>query len=163
VVVDSVVVGRIKDVQPATGYIESGEAPTADKPSSSLTDFDDSEADWRNLQVTVEVEEVLRGAETSTVVIDWPITGSTEIGDDWEAVARGLRDLGPILLSSTGLPSSREYAGLTRVALDRPYSVAQVDPSGTLNLPFADGADGPSSRRFLDEVDTLDEVRSALK
>jgi hypothetical protein len=160
--VDSVVVGRVVKVDAGVGFLEGDGGPSAGGASKTLTAFDDPDASWRTMTVTVSVATYLSGDGPSDLILDWPLRGDTADGEDWTAVARGLKGLGQILLLSDGLPESPGYTGLSRLAVDLPYSIATVDDTGKIDFVFADGSNGPTSNDFVGVLDTVGEVHEAL-
>lgn len=160
---DSVVRGRIVDVEAHAGFIESGMASTAGRPGASFTEYDDPAAHWRAVRVTVQVGETLAGPHTSDLEIYLSMIGHAEHEDEVQAMEQTLQDLGQIVVVTRRNPSGPEYLGLDRALVDRTFGLLTVDGSGRLDLPFADQEEGSSTQTFLEGVDTLEELRAEIR
>lgn len=158
---DSAVVGTVTSATARAGYDESGRPGTAGHAGARVTSFDDPLADWRTLNVTVDVEETLAGQKSSQLVFSWPLMGNSLNGEDQAAVERTLKGLGRIVVLSTARPAGPEYLGISREVPDRPYGIVAVAADGSLSLPLAGGdtAPQPQAATFLGSVDTLAELR----
>jgi hypothetical protein len=161
-VTDSVVRGTVVTVEEDRGFVEIGPA-TRGRPGAVATDYDDPTAWWRTLRVTVQVEEVIAGPQSRRLTFYLPLMGSAADGEDGAAVARGLHDLGEIVLFSRPNPAGPEYLGLTRKLPNEPLSLATVGDVGELDFPFADEEDGPSAEEFMAGLDTLEELRAQAR
>lgn len=160
---DSAVAGRVTEVSHGRGFDETGQAPTQGRPGARIVGFGDPAADWRTLQVTVRVDQVLAGPASREIVLDWPVMGSSDDGEDAAAAARALRGLGRVVVLSQAVPSAAEYLGLRRQIPDRPYGLGLVAHDGALSFPFIDPRDGGSidGPTFMAGVDTLAELQAA--
>lgn len=164
--VDHVVVGTITDVIPALGVIETGEPPTQGRTYAKITDFDDPASDWRVIDVEVSVKEVIAGSPESaddagTLTFQWSLRGNARTGEKWSDVAQGLKELGLILLLTRDRPDEPQFI-MSRVASDPVFEIAQVDDAQKLSFVFAD-ADTAPANEFTRGIDTLDEVRAAVR
>lgn len=160
---DSLVVGVVAAVANGSGFDESGRPPSASSPSARVVRFDDPDADWRTLKVTLRVDEVLAGPAARQLELDWPVMGNASQGEDATAIARGLKGLGTLAVLSLATPAGPEYLGLRRQVPDRQYGIALVGKDGALSFPFINGTEGAAvdARTYMGGVDTLPELRSA--
>jgi hypothetical protein len=157
---DSVVRGRIVDVEAHAGFIESGRAPTAGRPGASSTAYDDPAAHWRAVRVTIAVAETLAGSRTEQIEVYLSMIGHAERAGEVQAMEQTLEDLGEVVVITQRHPNAPEYLGLRRSLVDTSFGILTVDGSGRLGLPFADQEEGTDSAAFLEGVDTLDELRA---
>lgn len=161
-VTDSVVRGRAVDIVEDGAFVETGVAATEGRPGAKPTDYDDPSADWRTLEVSVDVSEVLAGAQTSRLTFTLPLLGSSASGQDGTAVARALFDLGELVVFSRQNPGGPEYVGIARQLPDPPFGLAQVDERDNISFPLAGQQGGKTSTQFSAGVNTLSDLRAEV-
>lgn len=160
---DSVVRGRIVDVEAHAGFIESGSGSTAGRPGASFTAYDDPAAHWRAVRVKVEVAETLAGSPAADLEVYLSMLGHAERDNEVQTMEQTLKDLGEIIVITRRNPSGPEFLGIKRDLVDKSFGLLTVDESGKLALPFADQDEGPGPETFMEGVDTLDELRAELR
>jgi hypothetical protein len=147
---DSVVVGRVSAYERDRGFVELGQPGTAGRAGARATEFDDPDADWRTMKLTIAVDEVISGPRSGqTFLLYFPMLGSTASGEDPDVVGKALQDLGRIIVFSDSYPNSPEFLGINRALPDKLYGVATVNEDGHITFPFADAAEGCCRSRRL--------------
>lgn len=130
---DLVVVGRVVDVQPGSGYVVAGD----DAPSGTPTAFDDPAARWRTVHLRVQVESSLGGVpsqESVVVGLRYP-ADPDELGL-WE---QGLVSLGRTVFFLRESAVFADEPGVLGVLEDGAL-LAPVDETGALSLPMIDAS-----------------------
>ena len=159
-VTDSVVFGWVTDVARDRGFVE-GNPGTAGRPGAVATAYDDPDADWRTVRITVAVDEVLAGPLVRPFTVDVGLLGNVSTGENDSDVECALAGLGAVVVFSKALPDPPEFLGIPRHLPDEPFGVAAVASTGALHFPFATGGPGRTSDAFLGDLDTLEELRRA--
>lgn len=156
---EAVVVGRVVDVVPGTGFIETGNVASDESPlGPTLTAFDSPLAHWRTLQLTFRVERGIVGANPGDIVLDWAIMGSVASGEKADTIGSELRNLGQVVLFLDR--SSASMAAPSGVKLiDRIYGIAQVKGNGALSFPFLDK---DTAAKFMAGVGTVDALAAEV-
>jgi hypothetical protein len=157
-VTDSAVVGRVIAAEPARGMLPEP-LKAGDDVRTRVVAFDDPRAAWRVLSVTVEVSETLAGRPVGELELDWVVLGSSQRGEDAEAVERALKDLGTLVVLSKASPSRPEFVP-GRSALSSGYGIGRVGSDGRLDFPLISQQEAPSAAAFQEDLDTLDELRA---
>lgn len=157
---DSVVVGRVTRVERGPGYADSGQAPQRGAPGFDRVSHGSPRVAWRDVLITVDVDEVLAGERNNTITVSLGVGGTVERGVKAEDLGRDLRDLGRVVIFSKAQPPGEEYLGRERLLPDRELGVATIDAEGKLSFPFAEGA---WARDFVSDVSTLGALREACR
>jgi hypothetical protein len=160
---DSLVVGTVSSVTHGYGYALKDPPPEGGEIAVRVN-YDDRAAQWRNLEVTIDVSETIAGPQMTSVTIPWAVLGNDHSGDDAEAAARALRRLGRVVVFTQKVPAHlASWDGLPRVAGDRSYNLGTIDEHDGLHFPFINVAEGPSEADWLGDTKTLDRLRAAAK
>jgi len=165
---DSVVVGTISSVVGEAGYEERyiPNTPRLGHPGARVTGFDDPQADWRTLRLTIDVEETLAGPRAERLEVSWSLGGNNHDGDDADAIGRALKALGRVVVLSTAQSSDPAYLGIKRNVPGRESCLLQVAADGTLTAPLAGGSHYetpiPDPAAFLEGAETLDKLRAQV-
>jgi hypothetical protein len=160
-VTDSVVVGRVTRTEPARGYLGQPLVEGEDG-RSRIVAFDDPRAQWRDLSVTVDVSETLAGDPVNELVLDWPIMGSSQRGEDADAVGQALKDLGTLVVLSKASPDGPEFV-TERTTLELGYGIGVVAADNALNFPLIAADEPLQAAAFQDGIDTLAELRAEAR
>jgi hypothetical protein len=160
-VTDSAVVGRVVAAEPARGMLPEPLTAGEDV-RTRVVAFDDPRAAWRVLSVTVDVSETLAGSPVDELELDWVVLGSSQRGENAEAVERALKDLGTLVVLSKASPSGPEFVP-GRSPLSSGYGIGRVGSEGRLDFPLISPQEGPSAAAFQEDLDTLDELRAEAR
>lgn len=148
---DVVVKGRVIAVAPGAGFAVDGD----DAPDGRRVAFNDKEALWRTVHLTVKVDQVLSGRFSApTVAVGLAIDAQTDGG----SIMSGLREVGDAIFFLKRSNVFRYDPSLYGVVSNGSL-VATVGAGGNLALPFA----GPDEAASLLAAgsDTLAELVSA--
>mgnify|MGYP000435986235 CR=1 FL=1 len=146
---EAVVVGEVVAAAPGAAYRE-------ESPGSAVSEqvpFDDATAQWRTIELTFAVDEVLRG----DIVGDELTVGFT-IGGDVDEVGRGFAELGRLVLPIySGSPVFDHREGVWSIVGDGQLLMTVAD-DGSLAMPFAEDGLEDVLLRSIATIDVLRDV-----
>lgn len=142
-----IVHGTIREVQPHGAYAVATLPNGEEDPDGETLAFSDSDADWRMVAVTVDIEEAWGQ--------DVPHSGQVgfvlPVGSDPDAFMRGVESFGEVVVILSG--SYSEDASLYRVA-ESDAAIGLVDEVGALSFP----ALGTDARAFVRDAGTVEAI-----
>jgi hypothetical protein len=150
---DLVVLGRIVAVDEGAAFDERG-GPAPEGPGAREVAFDDETADWRTLELEVEVDRTIAGDDVDRVRAGFPVLGSTA---DARTAAAGLRTFGQVVLFLAEGSPVYAYDPTLLAVVHRGQLIATVDDAGRLALPLME------IPRFQGRVRTVADLESEAR
>jgi hypothetical protein len=144
-----VVRGTVVDAVGARGYYVPG-GLDADAPSGTATKFDDARAQWRIIDITIEVQDAV-GLDVG----DRVHVGVVVDGQDTKALLRGARSLGPVVAILDGQGFFKADPKLFNVA-GFGSLLGMVEPDNSIRFETL----GSHSNKFVGALTTWQAVRT---
>lgn len=147
-----IVRGTVIDAVGARGYYIPGDAPDADAPGGTEVAFDDPRAQWRVIDITVDVEDTTGIDPVKQVHI-----GVVADGPDTDSLLRGARSLGEVVVVLDRQGFFKSDPQLYNIG-DFNALLGTVRADGTITFP----ALGDEADEFVGDLTTWEDVDAEL-